>query len=212
MIGFLLKRKWEKAWSRAVHAKTIQETRLAWAYEVKKPIKCNKFSGAAIFEDSYDLTKYQTTLNSCTCADFIERKLPCKHIYRLAQELRIINHIPPEGLEESGFEDKMIARRENEDAFAHNMNGPYLEFILSIVKDSLPVGAELTASSRSNYVSVHMKDKPRKVLCRLYFLVDGIFIEVTGHDRFKFASGPQDTTPKVNKHVHEWLVEVAQDF
>lgn len=30
---------------------------------------------------------YWVTLESCTCADFEERGLPCKHIYRLHQEL-----------------------------------------------------------------------------------------------------------------------------
>ena len=30
---------------------------------------------------------YQVTLDSCTCSDFTRRKLPCKHIYRLANEL-----------------------------------------------------------------------------------------------------------------------------
>lgn len=30
---------------------------------------------------------YSTTLERCTCIDFIRRKLPCKHIYRLAIEL-----------------------------------------------------------------------------------------------------------------------------
>ena len=33
---------------------------------------------------------YTTSLNSCTCGDFINRHLPCKHIYRLAMELGII--------------------------------------------------------------------------------------------------------------------------
>lgn len=30
---------------------------------------------------------YNTTIDSCTCVDFVRRKLPCKHIYRLAIEL-----------------------------------------------------------------------------------------------------------------------------
>lgn len=34
---------------------------------------------------------YTTTLESCTCGDFIRRRLPCKHIYRLAHELNIFN-------------------------------------------------------------------------------------------------------------------------
>lgn len=33
---------------------------------------------------------YQTSLAACTCNDFVKRKKPCKHIYRLAMELGII--------------------------------------------------------------------------------------------------------------------------
>lgn len=33
---------------------------------------------------------YQVTLSSCTCSDFVKRNLPCKHIYRLAAELKLI--------------------------------------------------------------------------------------------------------------------------
>lgn len=32
---------------------------------------------------------YKTSLESCTCRDFILRKLPCKHMYRLAYELKV---------------------------------------------------------------------------------------------------------------------------
>ncbi len=34
-----------------------------------------------------------TSLTKCNCADFERRKLPCKHIYRLAVELGIIEII-----------------------------------------------------------------------------------------------------------------------
>lgn len=33
---------------------------------------------------------YATTLNNCSCVDFNRRKLPCKHMYRLAIELGLI--------------------------------------------------------------------------------------------------------------------------
>lgn len=37
---------------------------------------------------NHEKTKvYHTTLTSCTCPDFAERQLPCKHMYRLAEEL-----------------------------------------------------------------------------------------------------------------------------
>lgn len=33
--------------------------------------------------------KYRTTLISCTCPDFKEREVPCKHMYKLASDLGI---------------------------------------------------------------------------------------------------------------------------
>ena len=39
---------------------------------------------------------YRTTLESCTCPDFKERKLPCKHMYRLASELGLIELPDPD--------------------------------------------------------------------------------------------------------------------
>jgi|GEM_PF-6001916 len=42
------------------------------------------------FSSSSDLPYYQTTLHDCTCYDFEKRRLPCKHIYRLAVELGIV--------------------------------------------------------------------------------------------------------------------------
>lgn len=38
---------------------------------------------------------YSVTLDSCECGYFISRKRPCKHIYRLAQELGLSEPVPP---------------------------------------------------------------------------------------------------------------------
>ena len=50
-------------WSPTIHADRKQKVRCARAEE-------NKI--------------YETTLSSCSCPDFAERRLPCKHIYSLA--------------------------------------------------------------------------------------------------------------------------------
>lgn len=34
---------------------------------------------------------YETTLEYCTCMDFAMRKLPCKHMYNLAVQLKLID-------------------------------------------------------------------------------------------------------------------------
>lgn len=45
--------------------------------------KCGTFEGSS--------KDYLTTLKKCECVDFSKRKLPCKHIYRLAHELGVYN-------------------------------------------------------------------------------------------------------------------------
>ena len=35
------------------------------------------------------INDYEVTLSSCKCVDFGRRKLPCKHMYRLAHELSL---------------------------------------------------------------------------------------------------------------------------
>lgn len=54
---------------------------------------------------------YTVTLEYCTCSDFIRRKLPCKHMYRLAYELNLMT--PPKPIETSNSikikeDDKMF--------------------------------------------------------------------------------------------------------
>lgn len=51
-----------------------------------KPVSIDYENQAAMFKGS-SKTPYTTTWNSCTCADFNIRKLPCKHIYRLRYEI-----------------------------------------------------------------------------------------------------------------------------
>lgn len=54
------------------------------------PLSVDSEKQVGIFDGS-GANPYETTLISCTCSDFIRRKLPCKHIYRLAVELGAID-------------------------------------------------------------------------------------------------------------------------
>ena len=49
---------------------------------------------------------YNVTLTSCTCRDFAMRQLPCKHMYKLAQELNIVDT--------SGISKKKDAKKYNQ--------------------------------------------------------------------------------------------------
>ena len=41
-----------------------------------------------------EINKYNTTLYECDCSDFKERRLPCKHIYKLAKEQGLFKIVP----------------------------------------------------------------------------------------------------------------------
>ena len=66
-----------------------QIKRLRRAKEVQT-LSINHDTHEGIFKGS-SKKNYSTTLNACTCRDFIVRKQPCKHIYKLALELGVID-------------------------------------------------------------------------------------------------------------------------
>ena len=73
-------------WDAKIHSSPEQQKRIQTAQSAKTtPTSINKETQTGCFPGS-GLEVYQTTLNSCTCADFGYRGLPCKHIYRLAIE------------------------------------------------------------------------------------------------------------------------------
>lgn len=53
------------------------------------PLSINDLTKTGSFSGSHG--NYVTSIYACQCIDFVRRKLPCKHIYRLAMELNIIN-------------------------------------------------------------------------------------------------------------------------
>lgn len=53
------------------------------------PLSVSREDGTGIFSGSHGT--YTTTLESCTCVDFARRKLPCKHMFRLAIELGFVD-------------------------------------------------------------------------------------------------------------------------
>lgn len=72
-------------------ADTDEEKRLASAQQSKtSPLSVDKEHETGVFYGS-GKEPYQTSLASCACNDFVKRKKPCKHIFRLAMELGIID-------------------------------------------------------------------------------------------------------------------------
>lgn len=56
-------------------------------------VKIDRSSRRAEIQGSASIP-YQTDLSGCTCQDFNVRKMPCKHMYRLALELGMIEKFP----------------------------------------------------------------------------------------------------------------------
>lgn len=70
-------------WPEDVHDSDTQKKRMASAASsALTPIDLDCDAGTATFSGRHGV--YQTTLDSCPCGDFRARRLPCKHIYRLA--------------------------------------------------------------------------------------------------------------------------------
>ena len=69
-------------WDALIHNEPRQKDRKERLHEIEPDeINLDRKNMRAIIRD------YAVTLDSCTCPDFDERRLPCKHIYRLAFEL-----------------------------------------------------------------------------------------------------------------------------
>lgn len=80
-------------WDDSIHSDEAQISRQGRAMTYPFDFKINKKQKQGTFSSTSDLPFYTTTLTSCNCYDFQGRKLPCKHIYRLAVELGLIEII-----------------------------------------------------------------------------------------------------------------------
>ena len=77
-------------WPSNAHESEDQKKRIASAASsALTPVDVNYQEKTATFSGHRGI--YQTSLDSCTCADFRRRHLPCKHIYRLAHETEHID-------------------------------------------------------------------------------------------------------------------------
>lgn len=77
-------------WGVSIHENPAQISRQGRSMTYPFDFEIDEFSQTGRFSSTTDLPYYDTTLSSCTCYDFQNRHLPCKHIYRLAVELGIV--------------------------------------------------------------------------------------------------------------------------
>lgn len=93
---FYSKKSSEDLWIKwaECHSSQKQNERLkrALVYNELIPIRIDTSARCGRFASQTSKKRYRTTLRSCTCPDFQKRKLPCKHMYYLADQCNL--HIP----------------------------------------------------------------------------------------------------------------------
>lgn len=74
-------------WDEHIHQLPEQQDRIIRARSAATtPDSVDKDAQTAVYKGG----RYHVTLNSCTCVDFSRTRRPCKHIYRLAMELGLL--------------------------------------------------------------------------------------------------------------------------
>lgn len=66
-------------WDSAIHADDAQIERQGRAMTYHFTFDVNGLTGTGRFSSTSDLPYYDTSLSQCTCHDFQNRHLPCKH-------------------------------------------------------------------------------------------------------------------------------------
>lgn len=81
-------------WPSGIHSDFEQVKRIETGRKLKKKIVSFDPEGQRLVVSGSAAEPYQCDLQSCTCADFAIRHLPCKHIYCLADELGLLDDLP----------------------------------------------------------------------------------------------------------------------
>ncbi|MDD5008188.1 MAG: SWIM zinc finger domain-containing protein [Syntrophorhabdaceae bacterium] len=71
--------KWG-GWNAAIHESGIQKNRQFRAYLIQE----EGTESVCRQEDAWVIHDHEVTLSECECEDFLDRQLPCKHIYAVA--------------------------------------------------------------------------------------------------------------------------------
>lgn len=107
-------------WDSAVHADDAQIERQGRAMTYPFTFNVNDTAQTARFSSTSDLPYYDTSLSCCDCHDFQGRRLPCKHMYRLAAELGVIEIIRrTPGGDSSASKDLLAEVKASEDIDSH---------------------------------------------------------------------------------------------
>lgn len=81
-----------KMWDDKIHAEDKQKSKQKKAVSSEcKPIKLDRENCSAVISGSEKGQFYETDLIECTCISYKRELVPCKHMYRLAYELGLMN-------------------------------------------------------------------------------------------------------------------------
>lgn len=106
-------------WPSSIHDTADQKKRIESAKSSKTtPDSIDKEKKTGVFAGS-GAAPYLTTLDSCTCGDFFRRQLPCKHMYRLAIELGLLDEPAEAGINKNALDRQQFTL---EDAVAELEN------------------------------------------------------------------------------------------
>lgn len=95
-------------WDEAIHSSADQKKRIQSAQmSATTPTSIENRTMTGIFPGS-GKDPYKTSLESCTCGDFTRRKLPCKHMYRLAMECGVFSGTFKTGVNKNTLESMQI--------------------------------------------------------------------------------------------------------
>lgn len=126
-----------------------EEKRLTSAQQSKtSPISIDREHETGVFYGS-GKDPYQTSLASCTCNDFVRRKKPCKHVFRLAMELGIIDAAYKTGRSTGERNEAQLSFADSIELVEHLSDAAQNE-----IKDML------------RYTSERVDDRQRPITCR----------------------------------------------
>lgn len=174
MDKFAIWAQWGDIHSNADQCKRIISAKKAnlTPISIDKNNLCGEFAGSS---------KYKTTLENCTCIDFNRRKLPCKHMYRLAIELGVMN--------ETAASDKTKIRTPKSDRFTLNELVDRVESLSDSQRSLLRDIMSSTLFTNKNEPAIISANNDSNILIELEFVVksmdfDVFFNHITRYELF----------------------------
>lgn len=128
-------------WNETIHndAEQIKRFEKSKKSDVK-PLSVDKDAQTCLIQGS-GKEPYYVTLNSCTCSDFTRRKLPCKHIYRLANELGLGSDNYMSGINKKELDNLMFSMPIDVQELLYDMckSGDDTKFLFKKELNTLPL-------------------------------------------------------------------------